>query len=302
MSSVRKRTVRPAHIDAILAQRPEWRRKLYIIIFEADTPAGRAFDVLLLVSILLSILVIMLDSVQTLSAPTKQLLYALEWAFTGFFTLEFILRLISAPFRWHYVRSFYGLVDILSIMPSYLSLFLGTGSYFIIIRGLRLLRVFRVLKLTRFLGEADTLQRALRASLAKIIVFIGVVLTVVLIVGATMYIIEGPENGFKNIPLSTYWAIVTLTTVGYGDIAPQTTTGQTLAAVLMILGYGIIAVPTGIVSVELNRVERKRQKKIEKTESLLNVVCPGCKRGPHQRNANYCFFCGESLNKEVEVD
>ena len=231
------------------------REKLYHIIFESDTPAGKAFDVALLIAILLSILVVTLESVQWIMSDYNELIKGAEWFFTAIFTVEYVLRIYCAPRRMRYIRSFYGLIDFVSILPTYLSLFVAGTQYAMIIRSLRLLRVFRVLKLTHFLGEAEVLRKAMRQSAAKIIVFIGVVITLVFIVGSLMYLIEGPENGFTSIPTSVYWAVVTLTTVGYGDIAPQTVAGQTLATIVMILGYGIIAVPTGIVSVEMSRAD-----------------------------------------------
>ena len=231
------------------------KEKLYTIIFESDTPAGKAFDVALLIAILLSVLVVTLESVSWIRAGYSKWIKDAEWAFTVLFTIEYGLRIYCAPRRIHYVRSFYGIIDLISIIPTYLSLFIAGTQYALVIRSLRLLRVFRVLKLTHFLGEAEVLRKAMNQSAAKIIVFIGVVLTMVFIVGALMYLIEGPENGFTSIPTSVYWAVVTLTTVGYGDIAPQTVAGQTLATIVMIMGYGIIAVPTGIVSVEMSRAE-----------------------------------------------
>ena len=231
------------------------RKKLYRIIFESDTPAGKAFDVALLIAILLSILVVTLESVHWIMAKYNGVIKAAEWFFTILFTIEYALRIYCAPRRLRYILSFYGLIDFISILPTFLSLFVAGTQYAMVIRSLRLLRVFRVLKLTHFLGEAEVLRKALRQSAAKIIVFIGVVVTMVYIVGALMYLIEGPENGFTSIPTSVYWAVVTLTTVGYGDIAPQTIAGQMLATVVMILGYGIIAVPTGIVSVEMSRAD-----------------------------------------------
>lgn len=231
------------------------KEKLYHIIFESDTPSGKAFDVALLIAILLSILTVTLESVSWIVADYGKVIKAAEWFFTVIFTVEYVLRIYCAPHRLRYVRSFYGIIDFVSILPTYLSLFVAGTQYAMIVRSLRLLRVFRVLKLTHFLGEAEVLRKALKQSAAKIIVFIGVVITLVFIVGSLMYLIEGPENGFTSIPTSVYWAVVTLTTVGYGDIAPQTVAGQTLATVVMILGYGIIAVPTGIVSVELSRAD-----------------------------------------------
>ena len=235
------------------------KEKLYHIIFESDTPSGKAFDVALLIAIVLSILVVTLESVQWIMVKYNGIIKAAEWFFTAIFTVEYALRIYCAPRRLRYVLSFYGLIDFVSILPTFLSLFVAGTQYAMVIRSLRLLRVFRVLKLTHFLGEAEVLRKALHQSAAKIIVFIGVVVTLVFIVGSLMYLIEGPENGFTSIPTSVYWAVVTLTTVGYGDIAPQTVVGQSLATIVMILGYGIIAVPTGIVSAEMSRADRTSQ-------------------------------------------
>ena len=235
------------------------REKLYHIIFESDTPAGKAFDVALLIAILLSILVVTLESVVEIMEKYGTWIKAAEWFFTIIFTIEYALRIYCAPRRRHYLKSFYGIIDLISILPSYLSLFIAGTQYTLVIRGLRLLRVFRVLKLTHFLGEAEVLRAAIYQSMAKITVFIGTVIIATFIIGAIMYLVEGPKNGFTSIPISIYWAVVTLTTVGYGDIAPQTVAGQTIATIVMILGYGIIAVPTGIVSMELSRVDAKKQ-------------------------------------------
>lgn len=231
------------------------KEKLYTIIFESDTPAGKAFDVALLVAILLSVMVVTLESVEWIRTDYSEAIKTVEWVFTALFTIEYGVRIYCAPRRLRYLRSFYGIIDLISIIPTYLSLLIAGTQYALVIRSLRLLRVFRVLKLTHFLGEAEVLRKAMHQSAAKIIVFIGVVVTMVFIVGALMYLIEGPKNGFTSIPTSVYWAVVTLTTVGYGDIAPQTVAGQTLASIVMIMGYGIIAVPTGIVSVEMSRAE-----------------------------------------------
>ncbi len=246
------------------------KERLYHIIFESDTPPGKAFDVALLIAILLSVLTVMLESVGSIARQHGPLVRTFEWIFTFMFTIEYILRIYCARKRLGYVLSFYGIVDLISIVPTYLSLIIVGSQYVLMIRILRLLRVFRVLKLYHFLGEAQVLGRALRQSAAKITVFIGTVVTMVFIVGSLMYLIEGPENGFTSIPVSIYWAIVTLTTVGYGDIAPQTVAGQTLASVVMILGYGIIAVPTGIVSVEISKAESK--KKEEKSKVKLDPM------------------------------
>jgi len=231
------------------------KEKLYQIIFESDTSSGKAFDVALLVAIILSIITVMMESVQKFDARYGTAINVLEWSFTIMFTIEYFLRIYCARSPRKYILSFYGLVDLIAIIPTYLSLVIIGSQYVLIVRSLRLLRVFRVLKLYHFLGEAEVLGRALRQSAAKITVFLGTVVTLIFIVGSMMYLIEGPKNGFTSIPTSVYWAIVTLTTVGYGDIAPQTIAGQLLASVVMIMGYGIIAVPTGIVSVELGKVD-----------------------------------------------
>lgn len=266
-----------------------WRRRLYIIIFESDTPGGKAFDVVLLVLILLSILTVILESVASIQAAYGAELYMLEWFFTICFTAEYVLRIISAGYPWRYIFSFFGLVDLLSVLPSYLSLLYSGTRFLLVIRGLRLLRIFRVLKLTRYLGEAETLQMALRNSVYKIIVFIGAVLVVVVIIGAMMYMVEGPENGFTDIPTSIYWAIVTITTVGFGDITPLTPAGKFLASLLMLLGYGIIAVPTGIVSAELTKADRAQYPSVS--------ACARCKPEDHAPDAGFCRFCGATLHR-----
>ena len=266
--------------------RQPWRLTLYEVIFEADTPAGKAFDVVLLWAIVLSIISVVLETVPAVSEEYGFYLYMFEWFVTVLFTIEYVLRIISAGKPMKYITSFYGIIDLLAILPTYISLVIVGSQYLLVIRGLRLLRVFRVLKLSRYLGEADTLKRALKHSSAKIIVFLGTVLTLVIIIGAIMYLIEGPKNGFTSIPTSMYWAIVTLTTVGYGDIAPQTVVGQILASFVMILGYAIIAVPTGIVSVELGKVDR---------ESKPGKACVNCGLQEHADDAVYCKRCGEQL-------
>lgn len=267
------------------------RQRLYSVIFEHDTRAGRTFDVALIVAILLSVFVVMLDSVAAVSARYGRELKAIEWMFTILFTVEYALRLYSSRSPARYARSFFGVVDFLAILPTYLSLLFPPGRFLLTIRILRVLRVFRVLKLVHFLGEASVLGRALRASRHKIGVFLLTVLSVVVIVGSLMYVIEGPPAGFTNIPVSIYWAIVTLTTVGYGDIAPQTPLGQALAALLMVTGYGIIAVPTGIVTVELGRASSAGQ------TSRVYMACGG--RG-HDADAAHCKHCGARLG-EVTV-
>jgi voltage-gated potassium channel len=228
-----------------------FRLKLYEVIFEADTRSGRAFDVVLLFCILASVLVIILESVEAIREAWGIWLRGLEWFFTIIFTIEYLARCWVVTSRKKYILSFFGIIDLLSILPTYLALiFIGAQS-FMVIRSIRLLRIFRILKLSRYVGEGQNLTRALKASQHKITVFLLTILTSVIIAGTIMFMVEGPENGFTSIPRSIYWAIVTMTTVGYGDIAPHTTLGQTIASFIMILGYGIIAVPTGIVSAEM---------------------------------------------------
>ncbi|GBF04270.1 ion transport protein [Deinococcus aerius] len=267
-------------------RRAPWRVILGNVIFNNDTPAGRAFDLVLIVLILGSILVVMLDSVRPMRAAYGSVLNRAEWVLTLLFTTEYVLRLISARRASHYARSFFGVVDLLSIVPGYLALLLPGAETLLIVRVLRLLRIFRILKLARYLSEANVLTEAIRASAAKITVFLAVVLSLVTVIGALMYLIEGPENGYTSIPTSIYWAIVTLTTVGYGDIAPKTPLGKALASLAMILGYGILAVPTGIVTVNLARAQDRRQPQ---------RICPRCGLDRHDPDARYCKRCGEVL-------
>ncbi len=262
------------------------RHRMHEIIFEADTPAGRAFDIALLLAIVLSVVAVLLESVPAIRAQHGPALRAVEWFFTILFTVEYLLRLASVGKPIRYAVSFFGIVDLLAIVPTYLSFFIVGSQSFLVIRALRLLRVFRVLKLAHFLGEAHLLYAALRASGRKIVVFLGGVLTIVLIVGAAMYLIEGPETGFTSIPQSVYWAIVTMTTVGYGDVAPQTVLGKFLASVVMIIGYGIIAVPTGIVSVEIAASLKK---------ATHTQACTECGKEGHAIDARYCKYCGAEL-------
>jgi voltage-gated potassium channel len=263
-----------------------WRPKIKEIIFEAETSAGKAFDIALLVTIIVSVLVVMLESVPEVGAEYGPALRAVEWIITILFTIEYILRLMTVGNPLSYALSFFGLVDLLAIVPTYLSIFIAGSQSLLVIRALRLLRVFRVLKLAHFVGEARMLHAALRASSRKIIVFLGAVLMIVLIVGSLMYLIEGPENGFTSIPESVYWAIVTMTTVGYGDIAPQTFIGKLLASLVMILGYGIIAVPTGIVTVEIASSLKT---------STRTHACPECGADGHATDAKFCKYCGTEL-------
>lgn len=261
-----------------------FRRKLHTVIFEADTPSGRSFDITLIVTILLSVLIVMFDSIAEYRAEYGDLFYTLEWMFTILFSIEYLLRLYSVAKPIEYATSFYGVIDLLAVLPTYFSLILPGTQYLLVIRIIRVLRIFRVLKFVQFVAEAQMLGKALRASRKKITVFLFVVFTLVVIFGSLMYLIEGEENGFTNIPQSIYWAIVTLTTVGYGDISPQTGLGRTLASFIMVLGYGIIAVPTGIVTAELAVVKK------ESTQA-----CPSCSHEGHDEDAEFCKYCGEKL-------
>ena len=270
-----------------------WRERIGRVIFETDTPAARAFDVALLWAIVASVVAVVLESVPSIRADYGPMLRRIEWAFTLAFTVEYVLRLVTAGRERRYAFSFFGLVDLLAILPAYLALLLGATPYLAVLRALRLLRVFRVLKLARYLSEARILAQALTASRAKITVFLTFVLTAVLVVGAAMYVIEGPERGFDSIPTSVYWAIVTLTTVGYGDISPQTPLGRALAAALMILGYGVIAVPTGIVTTELARAGDRRD--AARQRAAERRVCGDCGLSGHGEDARYCRRCGAEL-------
>ncbi len=265
-----------------------WQNKAHEIVYEADTPAGRLFDIVLLWAILISILVVMLESVDGIKVKYGTELLILEWIFTILFSLEYILRIISIQKPKKYIFSFYGIVDLLSILPTFLSLFVVGSHSLIVIRSLRLLRVFRILKLANFIGEADGLMKALKASQAKIIVFLFAVLSVTFILGTVMYLVETPESGFTSIPISIYWAIVTLTTVGYGDIAPQSVLGQVIASIIMIIGYAVIAVPTGIVGSEIVKLDNSNNK-------VSTQACPSCSSEGHDIDAIHCKYCGEKL-------
>ncbi len=262
-----------------------WREKLHEIIFGVETPLAKAFDLVLIACILVSVLAVMLGSVGSLQARFGQWFYTLEWFFTLLFSIEFILRLLCVRKPWLYLRSFFGVVDFLAIIPTYLVFLFPGIKYMLMIRVLRLLRIFRVLKLSEYMGEAQVLLVALSQSRQKILVFLYAVGTLVIIFGSVMYVVEGSEAGFTSIPRSVYWAIVTMTTVGYGDIAPQTVVGQMVASLMMIVGYGIIAVPTGIYSAELIKVKRE----------INNNACPDCGAVGHEFDANFCRICGHAL-------
>ena len=269
---------------AYTARMARWRERLYEIIFEADTPAGKAFDVALLLAILLSILAVILESVPSIDARYHDQLLAVEWFFTILFTIEYVLRLICVKRPLGYVFSMWGIIDLLAFLPTYLTPSGGRIGTGVVLRSLRLLRVFRIFKLGRLVADASSLATAVKASAGKIIVFLTFLLTVIVILGATMHFIEGEEAGFTSIPTGMYWAVVTMTTVGYGDIAPQTVAGQIIASVMMILGYSLIVVPAGIVTVEVAR-----------SKPLTTQVCPSCTREGHDVDADYCKYCGEKL-------
>ena len=263
-----------------------WQRRLRNLFFESDTPTGRRFALVLISSIVLSVLTVMLDSIDAVRESHGGLLYGLEWFFTVLFTLEYFMRLICVGRTLRYASSFFGVVDLLAIIPTYISLLLPGSQYLVVIRVLRVLRVFRVLKLVQYMNAARMMARAVHSSYRKVAVFAVTVMTAVVILGSLMYIIETPENGFTSIPRSIYWAIVTLTTVGYGDISPKTAPGQILATVVMLLGFSIIAVPSGILSVEIFQASKGRS---------AARYCPGCNAETREADANYCRYCGTRL-------
>ena len=267
-----------------------WRQQIHEIVFEADTPAGKLFDVVLIASIVLSVAAVMLDSVADIHAAHGPLLLGVEWVFTLLFTVEYLLRLSSVRQPVRYATSFFGVVDLLAVVPTYLSLVVAGTQSLLVIRALRLLRIFRVFKLGYYLREAEGPARALKASRAKIVVFVTAVLSIAVIVGALLYLIEGEANGFTSIPRAVYWAIVTMTTVGYGDIAPHTVLGQIVASGLMLLGYAIIAVPTGIVSFEIAQAAMRRK--------ISTQACLACSREGHDSDATHCKYCGAALHAD----
>ena len=267
--------------------KPTLKHRLHEIIYEADTKGGKLFDVILLIAILASILFVMLESVQSIDEKYGHFLDVAEWVITILFSLEYVLRIVTVKKPWKYIFSFYGIIDLLSTIPKYVSLILIDSHNLAVLRALRLLRIFRILKITRYIGASNRLLLALRSSRAKIAVFLLFVLILCIILGTIMYMIEGAENGFTSIPRSVYWAIVTLTTVGYGDIAPITALGQLIASAIMILGYAIIAIPTGIVGSEMMNANIHTN-----TQS-----CPNCMRDSHQDGAIFCYHCGDKLNE-----
>ena len=268
------------------------RQRLYTIIFESDTPAGQRFDTALLVTILASLVVVMLDSIEGMHSQYRDLFNNLEWAFTALFALEYGLRLYCSPKPLGYAFSFFGLVDLLALLPAILALAFADAQYLLIVRVIRMIRIFRILKLRQYLSQANYLLIALRGSRQKIIVFLVSVSSLVTVFGTLMYVIEGPAHGFTSIPTSIYWAVVTLTTVGFGDITPKTPLGQMVATLVMITGYSIIAVPTGIFTAELTNAMRQ--------EGQLKHDCPNCKKYRHEASAAFCSRCGGPLFPRAE--
>ena len=264
-----------------------WRQRLHTVVFEADTRAGRAFDVALIACILASIALVVLESMPAINARWHRELFAAELAFTVLFAVEYVLRLIAVRRPLAYARSPLGIIDLLAVAPTLLALFIPGAQFFLTVRVLRLLRIFRILKLREYLDEAAVITGALRASRRKIAVFLYSVMTLVVLIGALMYMVEGPEHGFTDIPVSMYWAIVTLTTVGYGDLSPQTGLGKLLASAVMVLGYAIIAVPTGIVTSELTAARYRG--------GQSRQACPSCSREGHDDDARHCKYCGSAL-------
>lgn len=266
--------------------------KIYKIIFEANTPAGKAFDVALIFLIITSVIVVMVESVASFRTQFLDVLRAAEWIFTILFTIEYVLRLTCVKNPMRYARSFFGVIDLLAVIPTYLSVLIPGAQFLLVVRLMRILRVFRVLKLVEYLSEAELLINSLRDSRRKVLIFMFTVVTLTVILGSLMYLIEGEENGFTSIPRSVYWSIVTLTTVGYGDLSPQTNLGQAFASLIMILGYGIIAVPTGIVTAEMTRhsIGDKRPRQ--------NILCKRCGLDGHEGDARYCRRCCEPLTSD----
>jgi voltage-gated potassium channel len=268
-------------------ERKSWQHRLHEIIYESETTAGKIFDIALLILIVSSIIVVMLDSISKWHLAYGHLFYELEWVFTAVFTIEYLLRLVCIKKPWRYVFSFLGLIDLLAIIPSYLSFIIAGAQSLLVLRALRLLRIFRIFKLSHFLSEMQFLGGAIKSSMRKISIFMLAVLTLVIIMGSVMYLVEKDQNGFNSIPDSIYWAIVTITTVGYGDISPVTPAGKFIASIIMLMGYGIIAVPTGIVTTEMAMAVRKKQTRAE--------ACLSCGREGHDADAKFCKYCGAKL-------
>jgi voltage-gated potassium channel len=286
----RMSTQPPFSFDAPVAPATStgWRARWFHIIFGHDDAPGRLFDVVLIVVILSSIIVTMLDTVNDLHARYGQAFYVLEWVFTLAFTVEYVMRLMVVARPRRYALSFFGIIDLLTLLPTYLSVFFVGSQSLLVIRAVRMLRIFRILKMTRYVGEADFLWAAILRARHKISIFISTILTLVLIFGALMYLVEGPENGFTSIPRAMYWAVVTMTTVGYGDITPHTTLGQVITSLIMLVGYSIIAVPTGIFAAELAAGIR---------DARQHIACDSCHLKGHQTDARYCRGCGKPLEQ-----
>lgn len=276
------------------SNKQSWRYKIHEIIYEADTPMGKLFDIVLLILILLSVIIVMLESVKSIDEQFHDLFLIIEWVITIFFTFEYIARIITVKKPQNYIFSFYGIIDFLSTIPLYLSFILVGSNFLLTVRAMRLLRVFRILKITRYVGEGNKLKKALIESRAKISIFIFAVLIVAIVAGTLMYLIEGEESGFTNIPVSVYWCIVTLTTVGFGDITPLTPAGQFLASLIMILGYGVIAVPTGIVSAQYVR------KNADDYVHVNTLSCHNCGESKHRDDSKYCHKCGQNMFPDTE--
>jgi voltage-gated potassium channel len=268
------------------------KNRLYEIVFEADTPTGKYFDLFLFLAILISVFVVMLESIERIRDNYAITLRTIEWGFTLLFTAEYIVRIWIVTYKTKYIFSFYGIIDLLAILPTYLGIILpGTSHSLAIIRSMRLLRVFRILKLPRYVNESQKLMRALISSKQKIGVFFFFVIILVVILGTIMYLVEDKESGFTSIPQSIYWAVVTLTTVGYGDIAPATDLGRFIASLVMIIGYAIIAIPTGIITTEIYRHRDKKE--------ITTIVCPNCLKEGHDNDASHCKYCGEEIRKHL---
>jgi voltage-gated potassium channel len=265
-----------------------FKQRTHIIIYGTSTKAGRYFDLILLGIILLSVLLVMMETVAEFDFKYHSQLVFLEWIITGFFTIEYILRIISINKPWKYIFSFYGIIDLLAILPMYLSFFFLGTSILSVVRSFRLLRLFKILNHPKFTSQSVQLKKAIDASRGKIIVFIYFVLIITIIIGSVMYVVEGEQSGFTSIPISIYWTIVTLTTVGYGDISPVTPLGQFIASFVMILGYGIIAVPTGIVTAEIAKTPQK-------PSDLSKTPCKECGTGDYPHNSNFCHKCGNPI-------
>ena len=295
MTTIQSASASPSRVSIAQSEfaarygRPDepWRLRLYTVIFESDTPAGRLFDLVLILVILASVVVVILDSVESLTANHNALFDVLEWSFTIVFTIEYVLRLACIRHPLRYATSFFGIVDLLAVLPTYLAFFVPSAAALINVRLLRLLRIFRILKLSAYVREFGYLGEALVASRRKITVFLGFVLVVVAVLGSVMYVVEGPENGFTSIPVAMYWGISTLTTVGFGDITPKTDLGRFIASCMMLLGWGILAVPTGIVTAEMTA------RSIRRSETTLK--CPDCGAEGHEADARFCKHCGRSL-------